>query len=103
MLLRLRCACRCMQRFARLPCSGLSVPQSVNLRPRLVPPLLSTRPAVVGPPRSHAGPFAWSRSGALAQRVPHVGQPDEFAYQFERMSHHPPWQGMRDAAPGQQQ
>lgn len=46
-------------------------------------------PAVVGPPRSHAGPFAWSSSGSLAERVPHVGQPDEFAYDFERMSPDP--------------
>jgi len=41
----------------------------------------------VGPTHNeHAPPFAWSRAGPLADAVQHIGQPDEFAYEFERMS-----------------
>lgn len=82
--------CQCVQ---PLPGCMACDPQRPPATPS--PPSHHHPLAVVGPPRSHAGPFAWSRSGALGERVPHVGQPDEFAYEFERM--HPDPSHWREA------
>ena len=48
--------------------------------------------AVVGAMHGGSGgsgsgrPFEWSRSGELAGRVAHIGQPAVFEYRFERMA-----------------
>lgn len=83
----------------RLKCTLVHWGRQAPASPCCLPYLLLP-PAVVGPSSAAPGsrPFAWSCSGELARRVSHVGQPDEFAYTFERMAPDPSrW---RQAAPG---
>ncbi|KAL4420666.1 hypothetical protein ABPG75_010322 [Micractinium tetrahymenae] len=58
--------------------------------------------AVVGPTRTAAmPPFAWSRSGPLEASVAHLGQPDVFDFEFERMSPDPGrWQWLAEPEVG---
>ncbi|KAL4451415.1 hypothetical protein ABPG77_009487 [Micractinium sp. CCAP 211/92] len=54
--------------------------------------------AVVGPTHTPAmPPFAWSASGPLEAAVAHLGQPDAFAFEFERMAPDPAlWRWLDD-------